>query len=187
MDTDRIQVVIARRLLNHHAKEGVFAVHAIDDERKTIMARYVFGVPIFMVLVLHRVGVVADQVGNPTSALDIADRLLVIGCGMIAREVLAIKEAMEQSLAPGSQTFEQDLFRLYRDGTITLDEALGNADSPTNLSWLINNSEITSPHGKDEKASETALEFSETNSSGTSFKEFTLSLNDADDDANHGQ
>ena len=94
-------------------------------------------------------------------------------------EVLAIKEAMEQSLAPGSQTFEQDLFRLYRDGTITLDEALGNADSPTNLSWLINNSEITSPHGKDEKVSETALEFSETNSSGTSFKEFTLSLDEA--------
>ena len=30
-----------------------------------------------------------------------------------------------------------------------------------------------------EKASETALEFSETNSSGTSFKEFTLSLDEA--------
>ena len=27
---------------------------------------------------------------------------------------------------------------------ITLDEALANADSPTNLSWLINNSEISS-------------------------------------------
>jgi len=52
-------------------------------------------------------------------------------------EVLAVKEAMEQSLAPGSQTFEQDLFRLYREGVITLDEALANADSPTNLSWLI--------------------------------------------------
>ena len=49
---------------------------------------------------------------------------------------------MEQSLAPGSQTFEQDLFRLYREDIITLDEALANADSPTNLSWLINNSEI---------------------------------------------
>lgn len=45
-------------------------------------------------------------------------------------------------MAPGSQTFEQDLFRLYREGVITLDEALGAADSPTNLSWLINNSEI---------------------------------------------
>jgi hypothetical protein len=50
---------------------------------------------------------------------------------------------MEQSLAPGSQTFEQDLFRLYRNDVITLQEALLNADSPTNLSWLINNHEAT--------------------------------------------
>ncbi len=99
-------------------------------------------------------------------------------------EILAIKEAMEQSLAPGSQTFEQDLFRLYRDGIITLDEALTNADSPTNLSWLINNSEIASPNGKEEKASEAAIEFSETNGSGTSFKEFTLSLDDVPEEEN---
>jgi twitching motility protein PilU len=52
-----------------------------------------------------------------------------------------IKEAMEKSLSPGSQTFEQDLFRLYRSGEITLEEALANSDSPTNLSWLVNNSE----------------------------------------------
>ena len=51
----------------------------------------------------------------------------------------SIKEAMEQSLAPGSQTFEQDLYWLYHEGKITLEEALSNADSPTNLHWLINN------------------------------------------------
>jgi twitching motility protein PilU len=93
-------------------------------------------------------------------------------------EVIAVKEAMEQSLAPGSQTFEQDLFRLYRDGIITLDEALANADSPTNLSWLINNSEITGSNQKEEKHSDTPLDFSATNPGGPSFKEFTLSLND---------
>jgi twitching motility protein PilU len=93
-------------------------------------------------------------------------------------EVLAIKEAMEQSLAPGSQTFEQDLFRLYREGTITLDEALANADSPTNLSWLINNSEITNNGQKKDPQIETPLDFSETSEGGTSFKEFSLSLND---------
>ena len=93
-------------------------------------------------------------------------------------EILAIKEAMEQSLAPGSQTFEQDLFRLYREGVITLDEALGAADSPTNLSWLINNSEIASSSQHEELRIETPLDFAETTDSGTSFKEFTLSLND---------
>ena len=46
---------------------------------------------------------------------------------------------MEQSLVPGSQTFEQSLFKLFQAGRITLEEAMANADSPTNLHWLINN------------------------------------------------
>ena len=50
-----------------------------------------------------------------------------------------IKEAMEQSMAQGSQTFEQALYGLYADGKITVDEALQNSDSPTNMHWLINN------------------------------------------------
>jgi twitching motility protein PilU len=54
-------------------------------------------------------------------------------------EIGAVKEAMENSMAPGSQTFEQALFKHYVAGTITLDEALANADSPTNLRWLIDN------------------------------------------------
>ena len=54
-------------------------------------------------------------------------------------EIDQIKDAMEQSLAPGSQTFEQSLFRMYQAGKITLEEAMANADSPTNLHWLINN------------------------------------------------
>ncbi len=51
-----------------------------------------------------------------------------------------IKEAMEQSLAPGSQTFEQALFDHYMSGRISIEEALANSDSPTNLHWLIDNS-----------------------------------------------
>jgi len=54
-------------------------------------------------------------------------------------EIDQIKDAMEQSLAPGSQTFEQALFYLYTTGKVTLEEAMANADSPTNLHWLINN------------------------------------------------
>ena len=99
-------------------------------------------------------------------------------------EVQAIKEAMEQTMAPGSQTFEQDLFRLYREGKISLDEALANADSPTNLSWLINNAEIAPSGSKEEKRSNPTLEFDTTNASGASFKDFALSLaNDEDEPA----
>ncbi|MGA9394347.1 MAG: ATPase, T2SS/T4P/T4SS family, partial [Azonexus sp.] len=97
-------------------------------------------------------------------------------------EVQGIKDAMEQTLAPGSQTFEQDLFRLYRAGSISLDEALSNADSPTNLSWLINNSEINPGNGKDERKTDAALEFDSTDAGGASFKDFTISLADSNED-----
>lgn len=55
-----------------------------------------------------------------------------------------IKEAMEQSLYPGSQTFEQSLCRLFLDGVVSYDEAMAASDSPTNLAWLINQSSPTS-------------------------------------------
>ncbi len=56
-------------------------------------------------------------------------------------EINEIKEAMEKSLSPGSQTFEQAFFTLLQQGLITQEEALANCDSPTNLLWLINNTE----------------------------------------------
>ena len=57
-------------------------------------------------------------------------------------EVGEVKEAMEKSMSPGSQTFEQDLFRLVRNGKISTEEALANADSATNLGLLLGNSGI---------------------------------------------
>jgi twitching motility protein PilU len=54
-------------------------------------------------------------------------------------EFTAIKEAMEKSLADGSQTFEEDLARMILDGLITRDEGLAHADSPTNLMWRLQN------------------------------------------------
>jgi twitching motility protein PilU len=53
-------------------------------------------------------------------------------------EITQIKEAMEKSLYPGSQTFEQALCRLYIDEVISYDEAMSASDSPTNLAWLMN-------------------------------------------------
>ncbi len=58
-------------------------------------------------------------------------------------EITQIKEAMEQSLYPGSQTFEQALCRLYLDGRIGYEDAMSASDSPTNLAWLINQSSPT--------------------------------------------
>ncbi len=80
-------------------------------------------------------------------------------------EINSIKEAMEKSLSPGSQTFEQALYRMIREERISEDEALAFADSPTNLLWLINNAPPIMPSE--------SLETSRSNES-TSFQEFTL-------------
>src|SRR3954468_4095542 len=53
-------------------------------------------------------------------------------------EINEIKEALEKSMAPGSQTFEQALFKLFMEGRITQEEAMANADSASNMLWLIN-------------------------------------------------
>ena len=50
-----------------------------------------------------------------------------------------IKEAMEKSLADGSQTFEAHIASLIGDGTVARKEGLANADSPTNLMWRLEN------------------------------------------------
>jgi len=53
-------------------------------------------------------------------------------------EIDTLKEAMEQGIHEGCQTFDQALFLLYKEGRITLEQALANADSANNLRLKIN-------------------------------------------------
>jgi twitching motility protein PilU len=85
-----------------------------------------------------------------------------------------VKEAMEKSLAPGSQTFEHALVQLVRERRIGKEDALANSDSPTNMLWLLENTEADSsqsapppPPAAHEKAKE---------SEGPSFSEFLLNI-----------
>ena len=48
-------------------------------------------------------------------------------------EVDTLKEAMEQGIQEGCQTFDHVLFHLYKDGKISLEQALINSDSANNL------------------------------------------------------
>ena len=50
-----------------------------------------------------------------------------------------IKEAMEKSMAEGSQTFELDIAKMIADNIVTRKEGLLHADSPTNLMWRLEN------------------------------------------------
>lgn len=56
-------------------------------------------------------------------------------------EIHEIKQAMETSLQEGMQTFDQSLYRLYKDGKIELEEALRKADSRDGLALKIRLSE----------------------------------------------
>lgn len=58
-------------------------------------------------------------------------------------DLAGVKEAMEKSLAEGSQTFEADLARLINQGRVTREEGLAYADSPTNLMWRLQNDTVT--------------------------------------------
>ncbi|MDA7417582.1 PilT/PilU family type 4a pilus ATPase [Xenophilus arseniciresistens] len=56
-----------------------------------------------------------------------------------------IKEAMAQSMAEGSQTFEEAIAAMILDGTVERDEGLAHADSPTDLLWRLQNRNVAAP------------------------------------------
>ncbi len=77
-------------------------------------------------------------------------------------DISGIKEAVEKSLAEGSQTFEVDIARLINDGVVSRDEGLAFADSPTNLLWRLQNeqaavSRVTPKKDEGEAATYTEL------------------------------
>ena len=48
-------------------------------------------------------------------------------------DVTKVKESLRESTEQGMQTFDQSLLKLYKDGKISMAEALANADSRSNL------------------------------------------------------
>jgi len=96
-------------------------------------------------------------------------------------EIGEIKEAMEKSLSPGSQTFEQCLFGMILEGKISQDEALANADSATNLLWLINNTEAGGAIKQAQAGvAQPAQEAKPASAGGASFSEFKLDTGEAE-------
>ena len=83
-------------------------------------------------------------------------------------EIGQIKEAIENSLSPGSQTFEQALLQLMKDGVVTQEEALAHADSASNLFWLINNEQSDKSMPKEPAPPK--------DEGGATFTEFTLNV-----------
>lgn len=84
-----------------------------------------------------------------------------------------IKEVMEKSENLGMQTFDAALFKLYKQGKISLDEALKNADSPNNLRLRI---KLSENDGKYEE------EAAEEGKSGDSLMELSLMEDDDEEE-----
>lgn len=82
-------------------------------------------------------------------------------------EIDKIRDAIEQSVSPGSQTFEQALYKLFKNGQISKEEAMRNADSASNLSALIDFSQTSkvraydpnSPHASADSSASSAADF----------------------------
>ena len=104
--------------------------------------------------------------GQRQAAVEVMLNTRYIGDLIEKGEISQIKEAMDKSLSPGSQSFETALFRLVREGLVTQDEALANADSATNLLWLLN----TGPESQTQQEEQNKP----AEPQGASFTEFTL-------------
>ncbi len=80
----------------------------------------------------------ADEQGR-TPAVEVLLNTKLVSDLIVEGDLGGVKEAVEKSLAQGSQTFEADIARLIGEGVITRDEGVAFADSPTNLLWRLDN------------------------------------------------
>lgn len=126
---------------SYHAMSRIINMYP-QDARAGLLADLSYGLK---AIIGQRL--VKTKNGNLTPAVEVLINTKLISEMVSSGEMHKIKEAMEQSLTPGSCTFEQALSKLYLSGTITYEDALSSADSPTNLAWLINQSQQTQHHG----------------------------------------
>lgn len=76
--------------------------------------------------------------GKRVAAIEILIGTPMVKDLILKGDVVALKEIMEKSEELGMQTFDSHIYKLYKAGRISLEEALKNADSPSNLQVKIN-------------------------------------------------
>ncbi len=143
-DKETMQQALLHTLTGHlclstiHANNSYHALSRIinlfpHDSRAAVLSDLSIGL---RAIISQRL--IRNKDGEQQPAVEILLNTSLIADLIKNGEFSQIKEAMEQSLYPGSQTFEQALCRLYLDGVISYDEAMSGSDSPTNLAWQIN-------------------------------------------------
>lgn len=156
-----------------HANNAYHAINRIvsffpEDERESLL----------LDLSMTLKGIVSQRLvkgvdGKRVAAVEVLLNTFYVSELIQKGEVDKLKDAIEQSLSAGSQTFERSLLDLYIAGKISREEALSNADSRTDMEWLISNS--THEGGKGGQKGNTAVELDETSLTvGESLEGFTI-------------
>jgi twitching motility protein PilU len=81
---------------------------------------------------------VRSKEGKRVAAVEIMLNTPHISELILKGDISNVKEAFKDTKEPGMQSFDQALFQLYRKGAISMEEALSNADSRSNLEAKIN-------------------------------------------------
>jgi twitching motility protein PilU len=81
---------------------------------------------------------VRSKEGKRVAAVEIMLNTPHISEMILKGDISSVKEAFKNTQDPGMQSFDQALFNHYRAGVISMEEALSNADSRSNLEAKIN-------------------------------------------------
>jgi twitching motility protein PilU len=81
---------------------------------------------------------VRSKEGKRVAAVEIMINTPHIAEMILKGDISSVKEAFKDTQDPGMQSFDQALFDHFRSGTISMEEALSNADSRSNLEAKIN-------------------------------------------------
>ena len=81
---------------------------------------------------------VRSKEGKRVAAVEIMLNTPHISEMILKGDISGVKEAFKGTQEPGMQSFDMALFELYRRGAVSMEEALSNADSRSNLEAKIN-------------------------------------------------
>jgi twitching motility protein PilU len=81
---------------------------------------------------------VRSKEGRRVAAVEVMLNTPHLGEMILKGDISNVKEAFKDTQEPDMQSFDQALFKLYKSGAISMEEALSNADSRSNLEAKIN-------------------------------------------------
>ena len=112
--------------------DRIINMYPNDQHKQVLMdlAQYV------RVVVSQRL--VRSKEGKRVAAVEVMLNTPHISEMILKGDISGVKEAFKDTKEPGMQSFDQALFDLYRRGAISMEEALSNADSRSNLEAKIN-------------------------------------------------